>query len=428
MAFWGGDYLKGSPVRKHYEEVKYIMDHHGSEKAEAIRRSHLENLLAHAHTTVPYYQRNTESSAFDSFSVITKSTVLENYDDFRSSKFLNTKNVQVSTNGSTGTPFKLFHNQNKRFRHQADNLLFAEKGGYNLGDRMYLLRALHKNDLNSLMRFFRQNFSAYGVLNYTDGEIEKLLKEFTTGERGKCIVCFASMCEIIVNYLDSKNAKPLDSRVKSIVTDGDALSKGTKDKMEYYFGVPVYARYGNMECGVMAQQGPPNSYHYNLNLGSYHFEILDLDQDKPVESGQMGRIVVTDLFNYCMPLIRYDTGDLARVLESDHPDRPPVFEAIEGRVVDLIWDTQGGVVSPYLIYTITEKYNELKQFQFAQTDHGVYEYRLNVWEDKFNRVEELIGESKKYLGQDAKISIHYVDEVPLLKSNKRKPVINEMGK
>src|SRR5690606_4400685 len=126
------------------------------------------------------YQKNTKSADFASFPVITKSNVLDNYDDFRSSEFLKAKNTQVSTNGSTGTPFRLFHNKNKRYRHQADNLLFAEKGGYELGDRMYLLRALHKNDLNSLMRFFRQNFSAYGVLNYTDEEIEKLLGEFTT--------------------------------------------------------------------------------------------------------------------------------------------------------------------------------------------------------------------------------------------------------
>jgi len=426
LAFWGSDLLKGSPVRKHYDEIKFIIDNYGSEKAEAIGREHLKNILAHARSTVPYYRENTESSAFESFPVITKSTVLANYDGFRSSKFLNAKNTQVSTNGSTGTPFKLFHNRNKRYRHQADNLLFAEKGGYQLGDRMYLLRALHKNDLNSLMRFFRQNFSAYGVLNYTDEEIEKLLGEFTTGESGKCIVCFASMCEVIVNYLDSNNAQPLKTKVKSIVTDGDALSKGTKDKMEYYFGVPVYARYGNMECGVMAQQGPPNSYHYQLNLGSYHFEILDLHEDRPVEPGKMGRIVVTDLFNYCMPLIRYDTGDLAKLGVSDQPNTPAVFETIEGRVVDLIWDTDGGIVSPYLIYTITEKYNELKQFQFAQTGEGVYEYRLNVWGERFDRVDELISESKRYLGQNAQITTKYVDEVPLLKSNKRKPVINEI--
>src|SRR5690606_28035998 len=202
---------------------------------------------------------------------------------------------------------------------------------------------------------------------------------------GKCIVCFASMCEVIVNYLDSKKTGPLKTKIKSIVTDGDALSKGTKDKMEYYFGVPVYARYGNMECGVMAQQGFPNGYHYNLNLASYHFVILVLSDDKPARPGQMGRIVVTDLFKYCMPLIRYDTGDLARVHENGQTEAP-VFEAIEGRAIDLIKDTKDGVVSPYLIYTITEKYNELKQFQFAQTGKGLYEYRLNLWRSEERRV------------------------------------------
>ncbi|MGW9686002.1 hypothetical protein [Flagellimonas sp. 2504JD1-5] len=425
--FWFNDFLSGSPIRKHYLEIKDVIENYESDKSKELRRSSLESLLSHAKTTVPFYMTNVDGINLSDFPIINKNTVLEDYDNFRSNLYLEKRNIQVSTNGSTGTPFKLFHNKNKRKRHQADNLYFAEKGGYELGDRLYLLRALHKNDSKALLRFFRQNFKAYGILNYTDNDIENLLEEFKTGSSEKCVVCFASMCEVLVNYLEARKIEPFSHKVKSIVTDGDALSKGTKDKMEKYFGIPVYARYGNMECGVMAQQGPPNSYHYNLNLASYHFEILHLNEDRPAEPGAMGRIVVTDLFNYCMPLIRYDTGDLARLSTEMGDNQPPTFNRIDGRVIDIIWDTSGNIISPYLIYTITEKYEELKQFQFAQTGPKQYLYRLNPWNETFFKERELVEESKSYLGHDAQVEVVYVDEVPLLQSKKRKPVINEMG-
>ncbi|MEM8937781.1 MAG: hypothetical protein AAGC64_00370 [Bacteroidota bacterium] len=424
--FWTNDFFNGSQIAKHYKEIKFVLENHRTEKSQQIRSKHLKEVLSHASENVPFYKKNVKGSDFSDFPIINKATVLENYNDFESDVYKNKKNTQVSTNGSTGTPFKLFHDKNKRSRHQADNLYFAEKGGYELGDRLYLLRALHKNDSKALLRFFKQNFKAYGILNYNDKDIQELLNEFKSAPPGKCVVCFASMCEILVNYLDKNDVQPFEHNVKSIVTDGDALSKGTKDKMEKYFGIPVYARYGNMECGVMAQQGPPNGYHYNLNWASYHFEILDLNEDTPAKPGEMGRIVVTDLFNHCMPLVRYDTGDLARFALDVEENTAPVFDRIDGRVIDIIWDTSGNIISPYLIYTITEKYNELKQFQFAQKAPKRYVYRLNPWKDGFMRENELMEESKTYLGQDAEITIEYVDEVPLLASKKRKPVINEM--
>ena len=70
------------------------------------------------------------------------------------------------------------------------------------------------------------------------------------------------------------------------------------------------SRYGTEEFGTIAVERPKDQKHV-LNLSSVIVEILAIDKDVPVEPGQMGRIVVTDLFSHAMPLIRYETGDLA---------------------------------------------------------------------------------------------------------------------
>lgn len=424
--FWTMDSIKGGAIKKHYREIGFVNQNQTDKKAIEVHQKNLEKVLVHAIETTPFYKALGVSANLKEFPVINKDMVRNAYEDFKSEMFKDKSNTPVFTGGSTGTPFKLFHNTDKRKRHSADNIYYAESGGYGLGNRLYLIRAWHKRNKNSLL-FIQRNMKLYGIVNYTDKDMEKLLNDFRNDPSEKCVVCFASMCDILVNYLDSKNSGPLtDLRIKSIITDGDALSKSTKDKMQYYFNTPTVARYGNMECGIMGQQPYSGSYDYDLNWGSFHFELLDLKEDKPAKPGELGRIVVTDLFNYCMPLIRYDTGDLASTTEANtSPSDFFRFNRIEGRKVDLIYDTSGRTISPYMVVQKLSEYRDLKQFQFVQKGEGEYVFKLNPW-SVFSREQELISDSKTYLGEDANITIEYVEEIPLLSSGKRKQVLNEM--
>lgn len=424
--FWTLDSLKGSPIKKHYREIEFVNQNQKDKKAIEVHQRNLTGILSHAIETTPFYKALGKSAKLEALPVINKDVVRNNYEDFKSEKFKNLTNIPVFTGGSTGTPFKLYHNDDKRNRHSADNIFYAESGGYGLGKRLYLIRAWHKRNKNSFL-FIKRNMKLYGIVNYTNEDMERLLNDFKNDSSEKCVVCFASMCDILVNYLDSISSGPLtDLKIKSIITDGDALNKTTKDKMQYYFNTPTVARYGNMECGIMGQQPYSGSYDYDLNWGSFHFELLDLKEDKPAKPGELGRIVVTDLFNYCMPLIRYDTGDLASTIDNiKTPFDFFKFNRIEGRKVDLIYDSSGRTISPYMVVQKLSEYGELKQFQFVQKGIGEYVFKLNPWEE-FTREKELISDSKTYLGQDAAISIEYVEEIPLLSSGKRKQVLNEM--
>ncbi|MBP0902486.1 hypothetical protein ACFSKN_02560 [Mariniflexile gromovii] len=423
--FWSTDTIRGGAIKKHYNEIKLINENKQSTEAKILKGKYLVRLLNHAIKNTNFYSEAAKKADLSSFPVINKDIIRSNYESFQSKEFLNKKNIQVSTGGSTGTPFKLFHNKNKRNRHLADNIYFAENGGYQLGDKLYLIRAWHKTGTKYLIQSFKRNIRLYGVINYTDKDMAKLLLDMQTDKNNKSIVCFASMCDILVNYLDnSATEEQLNGlNIKSIITDGDALNVVTKDKMQYYFKTPTVARYGNMECGIMAQQSYSGGHEYQLNEASYYFEVLDLKEDKPVKPGEVGRIVVTDLFNYCVPLIRYDTGDLASY---NVVNNVTVFERIEGRKVDLIYNTSGDILSPYMVVQKMSEYSELKQFQFAQKDKKEYIFRLNPW-TSFNQEQELIADSKTYLGNDANVTIEYVEEVPLLSSGKRKQVINEMN-
>ena len=189
--------------------------------------------------------------------------------------------------------------------------------------------------------------------------------------------------------------------------------------MSYYFDAPIVSRYSNMENGIIAQQEKNDSV-FKINWASYYVEILDLKKDTPVKSGGLGRIVVTDLFNYGMPILRYDTGDLGVMeLRGD----TYCFTKIEGRKTDIILNTNGEIVSAF-VWSSLNKYKNIRQYQLIQEEEKKYTLNLNT-DTKFTKINGVIAECKNVLGNDAEITINYVDEIPLLASGKRKTTINK---
>ncbi|MDO5980457.1 CoF synthetase [Flavivirga spongiicola] len=426
VSFWLLDCFKGCPIRRHYNDIKYISENYSSANAIKRREKHLNNILKHAQQSTVFYKNNSSGLSLSDFPIIDKRVVQNNYDDFNSDLFCDKKNAPRVTSGSTGTPFKIFHDQNKRDRSTADIIYFGKKNGFDIGDKLYYVKVWNDINMKSLIRQWMENIEMYSVFNYNDEGIKKFISDLRNDKSKKAITCFASTCNVIVNYLDSIKAKPEDFNIKSIIANSDALDNKVKDKMEYYFKIPVVARYSNMENGLLGMQRSNSGYEYEINWASYVIEILDVNEDKPAKLGDYGRVVVTDLFNYCMPLIRYDTGDVA-IMELDEKDKgeAPILKTIEGRKVDLIRNTEGEVITSHIVTVNMWKYTELKQYQFVQKGNGHYMFRLNP-HSTFTKEEELISEFKGYLGNDATIDIEYIDEVPQLSSGKRRLVVNEM--
>src|SRR5690606_7662677 len=127
----------------------------------------------------------------------------------------------------------------------------------------------------------------------------------------KNILGYPSFYEELCNYLDGMEKAPQIKRVNTVISFAESLKDSERNRMGKYFDAPVIERYSNQENGILAQQAGDASNTYMLNWASYYFEILKIESDQHVEKGELGRIVVTDLFNFSMPMIRYDTGDTA---------------------------------------------------------------------------------------------------------------------
>lgn len=417
--FWIADRLfKNGVIKGHYNEIKKINEGNGRE----LIGKKLKRLLTYSQKHTQFYKKLNKDNSLKNFPVIDKKVITENYLSFLSDQFKSKNLHSVVTSGSTGTPFKVYQNDNKKYRNTADTLYFGGKSGFRMGDKLYYFKIWNEINSKSRLLNFMQNIVPIDVMKTSEKQFKILLRDMESNSSRIALLGYASFFDQMIEYLDIAVKRPLKCEVSSIITMAESLSDSTRNKMEYYFRTPVISRYSNSENGIIAQEEKDRAGIYKVNEASYFIEILDFEKDVPVGENRLGRIVVTDLFNYAVPFIRYDTGD-AGMFFIDSTGKK-YLKNIEGRVMDLVYDTNGDLVSSFTITNNMWKYDEIDQYQFLQTDHDEYVFKLNLGSKRFERENELINEFKKYFGSDSKILVRYVNEIPVLRSGKRKKVVN----
>ena len=121
-------------------------------------------------------------------------------------------------------------------------------------------------------------------------------------------MAYASSITALYQWM-KRTGRKTKARVACFITMSESFPDDARQGIKDLFGCPVISRYSNQECGLISQQCKLGT-EYHINTASFYVEILDLEKDISVEDGKLGRIVVTDLYNKAMPMIRYDTGDL----------------------------------------------------------------------------------------------------------------------
>lgn len=425
--FWLHDHLKGGQIRKHFNEIRFLLNNYNSPVAIKKRAGLLQDIIDHALLTTPFYQHLINRKSIQDFPVINKSLIKENFDKFRSESFKSKPFIKMTTSGSTGTPFTVYQDIRKKLRNYADTLYFAELAGYMLGHKLYYLKIWSENNKISKLQAYMQNMQPVDVIKLDDKILSEMIRSIESNKRPKGFLAYASAFDAVVKYLNQTGSSPVKGNIRSAIAISESLSPYTRTEMSKYFNTSVVSRYSNLENGILAQQCA-QSDEFHINAASYHIEIFDINKDQPVEQGTMGRIVVTDLFNYAMPLIRYDTGDVGILSnKSSCSFATPVLTRLEGRKLDLLYDTAGNLISSYLVYKNMWKYTEINQYQLIQEGRKEYKFKINI-NGSFSREKELVHEFKSYLGEDADFKIEYVSEIPLLASGKRKKIVNNYNK
>ena len=216
----------------------------------------------------------------------------------------------------------------------------------------------------------------------------------------------------------------LSVRPKAVTTTAEKLFLHQRETIERAFGHKLFDQYG---CGESNSTAFECERHSGLHVAAEHVIVELLDGGGPCVGGRRaGRVVITDLDNYAMPLLRYDNGDLASWADTPCPCGRglPLLARIEGRAYEVL-DVPGGrrihggfFDEVYIEMGLGDRY-AIEDLRVVQED--LYNYCLEfVMKGQLadDDLRVLRAKYKEYLG-DVALTIKYVDRIPPTATGKR---------
>jgi phenylacetate-CoA ligase len=201
------------------------------------------------------------------------------------------------------------------------------------------------------------------------------------------------------------------SRLKQVRTIGEWLDPATRALCREHWGVTVQDVYSAQEAGYLAVQCPEHE-HYHVQAESARVEVLN-EKGAECRPGETGRVVVTPLHNFAMPLVRYAIGDYAEVGEACPCGRGlPVLKRILGRSRNMLVLPDGARVWPRLSELRYGEVLPVTQFQVVQVAPTCLEVRLVASRkgtpQEEARLAQIIAER---IGYPFEVRFTYVDEI-----------------
>jgi phenylacetate-CoA ligase len=385
------------------------------------QKRRLAAITAYASDHCPFYRKLSGITDLSLFPVMSKNDYIENFDNVMSIEYASGRDrlARYSTSGSTGTPFTVYADPEKHLHYNMNYLSFMELNGFRLGMKRGEFRAwIEGKNTISKFKSFKNNLIMMEISNMGDEAMEGVCEKIRR-EKIQVLVMYSTALIRLVSYIQETGYDISGWSVEMLFTMGEALPDETYRGAYEIFGLEPVRSYGNNENGFVAMT-IPGFEGYVIDLYNYYVEILKMDSDEPAEEGELGRIVITDLYNRAFPMIRYDTGDTGKVkYETDEFGRYHAhFTEIYGRRGSLILNTKGEPLSIHVFMNILLNFEgQVKQIRCIQTGAREYELLVNPVGDSCD--ENAVAEKyRSYLGDDAVIDIKYVDEIPRLASGK----------
>lgn len=234
-----------------------------------------------------------------------------------------------------------------------------------------------------------------------------------------------STLRLLLQYFQEHGLK-LPS-LKSVRTASERLDDDIRDLCQAVFGCKINHNYSANEVGYMAVQCP-QATHLHVQSEAVFLEILD-DRNEPCGPGQIGRVVVTPLHNFAMPLLRYEIGDEA---ESGPPCACgrglPVIRNIIGRTSDylILKDGRRRRVT-YNVYRMSA-IGAVREYQVAQTAHDAIDIRVVPMRPlSQGEISEITDVMANEFGDAFRITITQLDALPRTAAGKLRPFLSELA-
>ena len=406
-----------------FENTQYLP----LDELERIQFLRLKKIIAHAYENTTFYKKRFDNAGFnpygmsspeelESVPILTKEDIRENLPEMLAQNFSQKELHSSETGGTTGVKI-VFYRDNYCLAPKAAATIRCERWtGWDIGERVglvwparqdyvgaYTIKAKIKNDLT-------ERYITLPAAVLSESDIHDYCQQLKKYKPTK-IRCFPYSLYLVARYILENSITGICT--KGVIATGEPLYDHQREAIEKAFNCRVFDSYGSRETALIAQEC---EYHngMHINMECVFIEFLD-ENGNGVGRGELGRIIVTDLLNYGMPLIRYDLGDLGVPLEKKCPcgRSLPLMGGIEGRVVDEIVLPSGKKVSSItLVLYLVDNGPLVGQVQIIQDaiDHLTIKLTNNPLPDE-TVFKYYLDTTKELLGKEIRVDFEIVDEI-----------------
>ncbi len=331
------------------------------------------------------------------------------------------------TSGSTGTPLKFVKDIEALAYMNAVMHDVYSWHGINIGDRQARIWAIPNEPRRKLSIFFRDLLQNRIRLNSFDVSDDTSRRFYRRLLRFKPAFLYGVPSYILDfgRRLKRLGFDPSACGFKVIIVTGEILYKEQAEEIKEMFRCPLANEYGTTECGIIAFTCTKGNLHLmNHNL---YVEIIDPQTGREVAGGETGEIVLTELHAYSMPFIRYRLGDRAvrKPGKCECGLELPMLAHVEGRLEDMITTPEGKkVAGGMLYYTLVKGIQQFKAYQRAIDRLEILIVRAPDFSDKI--LSDLYSQWRRYLGENMKIEVKFVDHIPADRSGKFRYFVPEI--
>lgn len=419
---------------KHHLKHLRTLERTQFDPPEVIRARQLDALkkqLQHAWDTVPYYRAAwakagvhpsdvRELRDLEAFPVLTKADIRRHNQALVSSAFDIAQLREKRTSGSTGVPLTIYCDEPAMQWKTACTIRSDEWSGYRLGQRVAKVwgnpEYRHFGRKGRLRNYFFDRAVYLDTLNLNDARIAEFARAIRRYRPG---LVFGHAHSLYLVACALKKSGVLNVRPNGIISTAMILHDWQRAVIEEVFGRKVTNRYGCEEVSLIASECEEHS-GLHVNADSLYTEVQS-----------DGKLLVTDIVNRGMPLVRYQVGDV--VVPSSRLCKCgrglPLIERVEGRDADYVVTPAGTLISGI---SLTENFANLipgtAQVQIVQESITQLQIRL-VAEDFGDagrrKVAELVRDT---FGESVTHEVELVDAIPQEPSGKYRFCISKVAK
>jgi phenylacetate-CoA ligase len=316
----------------------------------------LQKIVRHAWTSVPYYHKRwTDAKVHPDmirdlddlrdFPILTKGDIRGSGDRLRSETYRHREVCTKTTSGSTGVPLTIMVDKAAMAWKRACSLRSDQWSGWAVGERIARLwghGAAERGGIKArLRRHFLDRESFLNTLGIDRSKLRAFAEHLKRNPPG-LIFGHAHSLYLFAAYI--RKFCPGTIHPNGVISAAMTLHDWQRAVIEEAFGQPVTNRYGCEEVSLIACECEEhNGLHANAD-GVYCEVIRD---DRLNAGPNAGRLLVTDLTNRAMPLIRYEVGDV--VVPSKRTCACgrglPLIEQVVGREADYVLSPGGSLIS-----------------------------------------------------------------------------------